>query len=143
MNHHTTLAIAVVAALLPILPHAQTQIPADRAMVAIVGDAELFNIGQDGYCGQRTVIDSPSKTPFLIPAGQKTWFLLSSKFYAPAFTRTCSGDFSFVPAAGKLHILRYSFVGENCLLEHFSGDPGKTPEPAAVQSEKSRSCLPQ
>lgn len=143
MNTPATLTLAVAATLLPYLAHAQTPIPADRAMVAIVGDAELFNVGQDGYCGERTTVNSPSKTKFLIPAGQRSWFFLSSKLHVPVATLTCSGDYSFVPVAGKLHIFRYSFVGENCLLEHFSGDPGKTPEPTDLQPEKRRSCLVQ
>lgn len=143
MNTFVALSISLAAASLPALAHTQTPIPADRAMVAIVGDADLLNVGQDGYCGERTTIDNPSKTKFFIPAGQRTWFFLSSKLHMPVATLTCTGDYSFVPVAGKLHIFRYSTAGDGCLLEHFSGDPGKTPEPTDLQPEKRRSCLAQ
>nr|WP_315489305.1 hypothetical protein [uncultured Rhodoferax sp.] len=136
-----TLNLALVKTLLPHRARAQTPIPADRAMVAIVSDAELFNVGQDGYCGERTTVNNPSKTKFLIPAGQRTWFFLSSKLHVPSATLTCSGDYSFVPVAGKLHIFRYTFAGDQCLLEHFSAEPGKTPEPTELQPENRRSCL--
>jgi hypothetical protein len=143
MNTRITLSITLAVFLSSGLAYSQTPIPSDRAMVTIVGDADLLNVGQDGYCGDRTTIDNPSKTKFLVPAGQRTWFFLSSKLHVPVATLTCSGDYSFVPVAGKLHIFRYSIAADGCLLEHFSGDPGKTPESTEVQSERRRSCLAQ
>lgn len=140
---HTTRTLATAIALLAPAAHAQTPIPADRAMVAVVGDPEVFNVGQSGYCGERTTIDKPDKTKFLIPAGARTWFFLSSKLHVPIGTYTCSGDYSFEPVAGRLHIFRYSYVEGGCLLEHFSGEPGKTPEPTTLQPEIRRSCLVQ
>jgi hypothetical protein len=48
---------------------------------------------------------------------------------------------TLLPVAGRLHIFRYTFAGDKCLLEHFSAEPGKTPEPTELQPENRLSCL--
>ena len=106
-----------------------------------MGDAEFFNIGQDGYCGKRAIVDSPASKTFLLPSGKTTWFRMSSRLRVPTATYSCSGEYSFLPVAGKLHILRYSVVADGCLFEHFMGEPSGTPAPAPIQQGEPRSCL--
>lgn len=142
MNHRlTTLAASLLAlAAWPSL----AQEPAPRATVALVGDTDRFNIGQDGYCGKRTEIESPAGKHFRVPAGQRTYFYLRSRLRGANVTLTCEGDFSFTPQAGLLHIIRYTMVNEQqCLLEMFRGAPGETPTPMPVTPEGTRTCLAQ
>ena len=114
---------------------------AARATIAVVGDADRFNVGQDGYCGRRTEISSPSNARFRVPSGVRTFFFVKASFRVAHGTYYCEGDFSFMPENGKLHIVRYSMIDNQCKLELFRSDPGGTPMPMEVQVEESRSCL--
>ena len=99
---HSSLLLATVRALVasPVLL-LQTPAPAQdaplKAVVAIVGEVDAFNIGQEGFCGARTDVQSPSGSKFKIPANQQTYFFVRSKFQTTSFGYTCEGDFSFVP----------------------------------------------
>ena len=114
--------------------------PAPKAVVALVGDTDKFNIGQGDFCDERSDISSPSGKQFRIPSSKKTFFYIRSKFYTPGVSHICEGDFSFIPAPGKLHIIRYT-MGENCMLEVYQSEPGGEPHLMAVQREASQSCL--
>lgn len=111
-----------------------------KATVALVGDTDKFNIGQGNFCDARSDISSPAGKQFRIPAGQKTFFYIRSKFYTPSASHICEGDFSFIPAAGKLHIIRYT-MGDSCTLEVYQSELGGDPHLMAVQREESQSCL--
>ena len=115
--------------------------PPDKARIAVVGDADRLNISQAGYCGKRVDIDHPTDMSFLVPADRKTWFYIQSKFHTPLGTYSCSGDFSFMPASGKLTIIRYTFPGSSCLLEIFQSLPGQTPVRIKAEREPPRICL--
>jgi len=128
---------------MPDQAEAQSQQPYERAHVAIVGDADRFNIGQDGYCGKRTEIDSPSSVSFQVPGAKRTWFYIRTKFRTPIQTTTCEGDFSFTPEPGRLHIIRFLFREDTCTLEMFRAIPGENPVPAEFKQEQRRICLPQ
>lgn len=112
-----------------------------KAVVAVVGEVNAFNIGQEGYCGARTAVDTTTVSKFRIPANQRTFFFIRSKFHTTSVNYTCEGDFSFVPEPGLLHMIRYSFDGKQCILEVFRSAPGATPEPMAFVREELRSCL--
>ena len=122
---------------------ASAQSPPSKAIIAVVGDAERLNIGQSGYCGNRTEIDRPSNVQFQVPPDKQTYFYIKASFRVPTGHYYCEGDYSFVPQAGKLHIIRYSFLESACRLELFAGTPGATPVPAAFEREERRSCAPQ
>lgn len=120
---------------------ALAQQDAPKAVVAVVGDADRFTIGQEGFCGQRTEIASPSGKQFRIPSNKPTFFYIESRIHGNMVTYTCEGDFSFTPEPGMLHIIRYSMVDNHCKLEMFESQPGNEPAPAAVQREQSQNCL--
>lgn len=121
---------------------ALAQVEAPRATVAIVGDPDRFNIGQDGYCGKRTEIENPAGKSFRIPAGIRTNFFVRSRFRTTDITVTCEGDFSFMPEPGVLHVIRYTMVDDNkCRLELFRSEPGGTPVPMPVAVEPRQACL--
>ena len=100
------LSLAGTMATLPLVARAQ-EAPA-KAIVAVVGDAERFNIGQDGYCGKRTEIPRPSNVQFRVPADKLTYFFLKTSFRVPSGTYYCEGDYSFMPEPSKLHVIRFS-----------------------------------
>ena len=112
-----------------------------KAIVALTGDPDRFNIGQDGYCGKRTEIETPANARFRIPSNAKTFFFVRTTFKAPTGTYYCEGDFSFVPDPGKLHVIRYTLEGSQCKLEVLSTLPGSTPQPYAFEREPRQSCL--
>lgn len=114
-----------------------------KAIVAIVGDADRFNIGQEGYCGKRAEIASLSNAKFRISAGTRTYFFVRAEFKVSYGAYFCEGDYSFLPEAGMLHIIRYSMDDDRCKLEMFKSDPGSTPQPMTVVPEIARSCLAQ
>jgi len=113
-----------------------------RATIAVVGDADRFNIGQDGYCGRRSEIELPSEKSFRIPAGKPTVFFIRSKFEMVGMTFICEGDFSFLPEPGLLHVVRFTMIaGNQCSLEMFRSRPGETPSRMSFVQEKVRACL--
>lgn len=120
---------------------ALAQQDAPKAIVAVVGDVDRFLIGQDGYCGNRNDVDSPSGKQFRIPADKPTFFNIQSKVHAGSFSARCEGEYSFTPIPAMLHIVRYTMAGNQCKLEMFISNPGGSPVPAEFQREERRSCL--
>lgn len=114
---------------------------AGRATIVLLGEIDRFDIGQDGYCGERSEIQPATDARFRIPADKPTHFHLRSRYWTPAFHYTCEGDYSFLPEAGRLHLIRYALVGNKCQLQMFRGDPGAQPEPMPFNVEAGRSCL--
>ncbi|MBS0225943.1 MAG: hypothetical protein JSS25_06360 [Proteobacteria bacterium] len=112
-----------------------------KATIAVVGDADHLNVGQDGFCGKRTTINQPSGISFDVPAGRKTWFYLRSKFRTTDVTNTCEAEFAFTPEAGLLHIIRFTFPNDKCYLEAFRAQPGQKPERINVEVAPSKACI--
>lgn len=139
--HHLIHPILLLTVLLSGSGQALPQNQPTKATIVIVGDADRLNVGQDGFCGDRTEINSPSKAQFRIPAGVRTHFFIKSSFQGTVSTSYCQGDFSFIPESGKLHIIRHSMINNMCKLELYKSDPGGTPVPMEVRSEESVSCL--
>lgn len=130
---------ALLALLLSSAALAQQDAP--KAVVALVGDVDRFTIGQEGFCGQRSEITSPSGKQFRIPSNKQTNFYIQARIHGNTVTYTCEGDFSFTPEPGMLHIIRYSMAADHCKLEMFKSTPGSEPVPAAVKREESQNCL--
>ncbi|RZT05915.1 hypothetical protein SAMN05216319_5462 [Duganella sp. CF402] len=120
---------------------ALAQQDAPKAVVALVGDVDRFTIGQQGFCGQRNEITSPSGKQFRIPSNKQTNFYIQARIHGNMVTYTCEGDFSFTPEPGMLHIIRYSMAADRCKLEMFMSTPGSEPVPAGVQREEPQNCL--
>jgi hypothetical protein len=138
------LVLACWALLMPTsLVRAQAVAPAEpaRALIAVIGDVERFNVGQDGYCGARTEIPRPSNARFRIPAGRLTHLYIKGDFETPLGKVYCEGNFSFTPEADKLHIIRQTMYDKVCNIEFFKSTPGSTPEKASLTEEPTRSCL--
>ncbi len=138
---HPSGRIAALFFLVLSCTQAQSQDQPQKAIVAVVGDADRFNVGQDGFCGNRTEISSPSNARFRVPAGVRTYFFVKSSFRVAHGTYYCQGDYSFLPEPGRLHIIRYSMIDNQCRLELFKSDPGGTPAPMEVVAEEAKSCL--
>lgn len=103
---------------------ALSQETAPKSIVAIVGDADKFNIGQEGFCGDRSNIESPSGKQFRIPSDKLSFFYIRSKFHVQVASYICEGDYSFVPAPGMLHVIRYTMNNDHCELEMYQSVPG-------------------
>lgn len=112
-----------------------------KSIVAIVGDTDRFNIGQTGFCGDRTDITSPTGKQFRIPSDKKTFFFIQSKIHAQMATYTCEGEYSFTPTSGLLHLIRYTMNNDHCMLEMYQSEPGGSPTPIDFTREEKRSCL--
>jgi hypothetical protein len=117
---------------------AQEAVP--RSIIAVVGDADKFNIGQSDFCGERSDVASPSGKQFRIPSNKTSFFYIRTKFYSPTATHICEGDYSFTPVAGLLYIIRYTMT-DRCTLEVFQSEPGGVPKSVSVNREESRGCL--
>ena len=115
--------------------------PAIKSTIALVGDADRFNIAQDGFCGKRTEIPQAANIRFQVPALLKTYFFIRSNFRVPTGNYYCESDYSFIPEPGKLHIIRHAFEGSKCRLEMYSSTPGETPQAMQFEQEAQRSCL--
>ena len=135
MLAHSLLALA----LLPSFAMAQADLP--KAIVAVVGNADRFNIGQDGDCGKRTEIDRPNNASFKIPAEVKTYFFVRASIRDQMGLHFCEADFSFTPQPSRLHIIRYSIEQGRCNVQVFNSLAGTQPEPFAFEFEAKRSCL--
>ncbi len=114
-----------------------------KAIVVLVGDTDQFNIGQNGFCGKRTDITPAAGARFKIPANQKTYFSVRSTFRTAQSESYCGGEYSFLPLPDLLYMIRYTGLGERCLLEVFQSTPGSAAAPASVpfDQEAPRSCL--
>jgi hypothetical protein len=137
--HRPVLAVLAIAwSIQSWAAHAQDQAP--KSIIALVGDTDKFNIGQNDFCGDRNEVVSPSGKQFRIPSNKLSFFYIRTKFRAPAASYICEGDFSFTPSPGQLYIIRYTMT-DRCKLEVFQSEPGGAPIPVAVDREESRSCL--
>ncbi len=134
---------ALLASMLLAATAASAQDAAPKALIAIVGDADQFNIGQNGFCGKRNEIEFPAGAKFKIPANAQTYFFVRAKFRTPSVTYKCEGEYSFMPKPALLYVIRYTVLGEQCRLEVFQSVPGETPESAPFAQEQPRSCLGQ
>ena len=114
--------------------------PAPKSIIALVGDTDKFNIGQNDFCGDRSEVDSPGGKQFRIPSNKQSFFYIRTKFYAQVASYVCEGDYSFTPLPGKLYVIRYTMT-DRCVLEMFETNPGVDPEPTGFKREPSRSCL--
>jgi len=141
--HHGNMSLRLIPMLLASalsLP-SLAQEPASKAVIALVGDADRFSIGQEGFCGRRTEIDVTHVKQFRIPADKETFFYIQARMHGAVATYTCEGEYAFIPAAGLLHIIRYSISDNACQLEVFQSEPGAAPVKIAVRREPSQSCL--
>ena len=113
----------------------------ERARIAVVGDLDVISIGQDGFCGERTLVDRKAWHGIFVTGGQRTWFRTKSTKYMPSYRVECAADYSFLPEAENAYILRFSFVGNECLSELFrvvrGGDPVREP----LAREEPQVCL--
>jgi hypothetical protein len=113
---------------------------APKAVVAVVGDADRFTIGQEDFVGERTEIASPSAKAIPHSSNKQTFFYIQSRIHGNMVTYTCEGDFSLCRSR-MLHIIRYSMADNHCKLEMFESEPGGEPVPADVRREESQNCL--
>jgi hypothetical protein len=133
------LLLAGAAALPSVVAIADESAP--KAIVALVGDMDCFNVGQDGYCGKQTEIEKPTDLQLKIPSNTKTFFFVRTTFRVQPATYYCEGDYSFVPEPGKLHIIRYALEGRQRKLEVLNTVPCSTPQLFPFEQEPRRSCL--
>jgi hypothetical protein len=112
-----------------------------KGRLAVGGDVDFLNIGQDGYCGARTTIDRPASKVINFAGDKRTWFRVKSTMRVPAATYTCAGEYSFVPAMGTTYIGRYSFLGDRCVFEFFRAVPGADPTREQITVEESQVCF--
>jgi hypothetical protein len=50
-----------------------------KSIIAVVGDADKFNIGQSDFCGERSDVASPSGKQFRIPSNKTSFFYIRTK----------------------------------------------------------------
>jgi hypothetical protein len=122
----------------------------NKARLAFVGEHDELQVGQDGYCGARTNVARENWQSVFAQGGERVWFRLSAKlrgqvsrFRGENLDFSCEGEYSFVPTAGKLYIVRYAWLDNSCQFELFRSNPGGTPEAEPLTVETRRSCLGQ
>ena len=115
----------------------------ERARLAVAGDVDFLNIGQNGYCGARTTINSPTSKAISFAADRRTWFRVKSTMRVPVATYTCAGEFSFLPKSGSTYLARFSFNGDQCTLEFFRAVPGTDPVREHLIEEDPQVCFVQ
>jgi hypothetical protein len=120
---------------------APAEAPQPKATIAVVGDADRLTIGQDGFCGKRNEVSKPRNARFRIPAGKETHFFIRTSFTGEVVQTWCEGDYSFVPDADQVHIIRFTMNGNQCVLEVFQSVPGGTPKLMPVSRSPSQSCI--
>ena len=113
----------------------------NKARIAIIGDVDTVNVGQDGFCGERTSIPTKALKGVFVEGGQTVWFRIRSTILLPPHQRTCDGEYSFSPEAATAYIVRYSNDGEVCRAEVFRVVPGGDPEREPIQSEPAQICM--
>lgn len=113
----------------------------NKARIAIIGDVDTVNVGQDGFCGERTSIPTKALKGIFVEGGQTVWFRIRSTIHLPTHQRTCDGEYSFSPEVATAYIVRYSNDGEVCRAEVFRVVPGGDPEREPIQSEPAQICM--
>ena len=137
----THCAAAALSALVQLTAAAQPPLPTEVATIEVLGTADRLNVGQNGYCGARTEIDSPRNMSFDVPAGRRTWLYIMSKAPGVFEGARCAADYSFVPDAGRTYTIRFTRGSRKCLTEFYRAEPGESPRPSPLHVEEPRSCL--
>jgi hypothetical protein len=136
-NRYQQAFLTAILAVPSISAFAQQDAP--KAVVAVVGDADRFTIGQEDFVGRTGLLRPAKAIPHSL--NKQTFFYIQSRIHGNMVTYTCEGDFSFMPEPGMLHIIRYSMADNHCKLEMFESEPGGEPVPADVRREESQNCL--
>jgi hypothetical protein len=122
--------------LLPMMAHST-----DKARIAVVGDADTFNIGQDGFCGARQFVDRTSWQSIFVDGGTPVFFHVKSKAYGAIVRSECEGDNTFVPAAGSAYIVRFSHEANRCVTELFRVVSGADPVREKLTMSPAQPCI--
>ncbi len=113
----------------------------EKARIAIVGDLDQVNIGQDGYCGDRTYVNRESWRNIFVDGDREVWFRMNATARLPEFELKCAGEYSFTPKVETAYILRYTFGNEKCHFELFRIVPGSDPVQEPLTAQESQICL--
>ena len=112
-----------------------------KSRIVAVGDFDSVNVGQNGYCGERTEVPSNAWKNILVRGDERVWFQMKSVIHSTSFTTTCEGDYTFVPAAGKAYIIRFSLDVGVCRYELFRAVPNADPVREPLTHPEPQSCL--
>lgn len=113
----------------------------DKARVAYVGDHDQVWIGQDGYCGNGTNVNSKDWKNVFVQGGQRTWIRLKYKWLGSLFDEACTSEYSFVSEAGKIYLVNHQLIDEVCTTGLYIAAAGKDPVQVSLTPEGVRSCL--
>jgi hypothetical protein len=119
-----------------------TAIAAEATLTA-VGDLDRLSIGQAGFCGERTEVDSKEWQKLALTGDEQVWFFAKSTYRTPATSYKCSIERTFIPASGKSYILRVTHEQKNCRVELFRVVPGEDPVREKLLKPEVKSCLAQ
>lgn len=114
---------------------------AQPSRIVAVGDFDYVNVGQSGYCGERSEVPSTEWKNILVRGDEQVWFRMKSVIHSTSFTTTCEGDYSFVPAAGKAYIIRFLLDARVCRFELFRVVPNSDPVREPLTRAEPQSCL--
>ncbi len=118
-----------------------------QSQLVILGGAHV-NVGQAGFCGERTVVPPEARKRVFVDGDTQTWV----RFYWASASRlvqgppvACETDVTFTPRAGHAYILRMIQVGAvantSCDFELFRVVPGGVPVREPLVVERERGCL--
>ena len=130
-----------VLTLLALVFACQPMHAAQKSRIVAVGDFDYLNVGQNGYCGERSDVPSTEQKNILVRGDERVWFRMKSVIHSTSFKTTCAGDYSFVPDAGKTDIIRFSLDDRACHFELFRVIPNADPVREPLTPAEPQSCL--
>jgi hypothetical protein len=134
LRRQSVRAAIVLAALLAGGPVSAQQ----KVHIIAVGDINRLEIGQQGYCGTKTVVPYKLFQQVYVDSGERVYVDVLEKLGR----YECMGEFSFVPHAPNTYVIRSAVRGFICHFEVFRAAPGEKPvQESEVQNEPRRSCF--
>jgi hypothetical protein len=108
------------------------------ARVVVVGNSEVAMVGQNGYCGAMTDVQSGDLNGLQVHAEQRVWIrVLATR----GFRDRCVGDFSFVPQGAQTYLVNALVQNGYCVINLYLHVPGRNPVHLSLTHEERRSCL--
>jgi hypothetical protein len=112
----------------------------EQARIIAIGNINRLEIGQEGYCGKKTMIPHETFENIVVDGDKRIWIYIAEV----QGIAKCLGVASFTPKPATTYVIRSTWQGRgnNCILELFRVGPGNKPVRDSIQIEEQRTCLP-
>lgn len=113
---------------------------AAEALLAFVGDVDLAEISQSGYCGERQRINPDQLQRVAVQGDEKVWVFVKAVHRMGKQRSVCTVEREFVPASGEAYIVRVNHVPKHCVAEVLQAVAGADPKPTRSQRSERLGC---